>query len=80
MSLPTKSAINKLKIILASVKGEPLSILKAVLENVTDAAIAYERVLNHPYLPRALNVVIWQAFEEEKKCKSWLEYTIQNSR
>lgn len=68
--------LNKFKILLGRVKKLEVNILKAVLENETEANIAYERILKHPAAPRALKVIIEEAVEDGKKYKVWLENTV----
>ncbi len=52
---------------------------KAMFDNEMDTNTAYKRVVAHPDLPNDAENVFVKAYQDEKKCKLWLETTIDTA-
>jgi len=76
-----KSNLAKLKVVIANALGSDKNILKAMLTNEIDTNTAYERMTNHPDEPvsQAIILVLKQAYEDEKRHRSWLEAQINET-
>jgi len=69
-------AMAKMKVTIGDITGSDINILKAMFDNEMDTNTAYQRVVAHPGLPNDAQSVFVKAYQDEKKCKRWLETTI----
>jgi hypothetical protein len=74
-----KGTMVKMKVTIGDITGSDINILKAMFDNETDTNIAYQRVVAHPDLPSDAESVFVNAYQDEKKCKQWLETTIDTA-
>lgn len=74
-----KGTMAKMKVTIGDITGSDINILKAMFDNEMDANTAYKLVVAHPGLPNDAQSIFAKAYQDEKKCKRWLETTIDTA-